>query len=169
MMQIPTLKGWGVLAGTGALAGLLACAAAVCPDVALVNESASLPRGLYVRQPGARLERGAVTAVEQPQAARAYLAELGAPPDMLLIKRVAAQGGDRVCRDRDRIRLPAQVAAVALNDRRGATLPVWSACRRLSPDEVFLLGDTDTSFDSRYFGPVRRSDLRGAYRLVLTW
>ena len=169
MIRFLTLKGWAVLAGTGAAAGLLGCATDVWPDVALVNESASLPRGLYVRQPGAKLEQGAVTAVEQPRAARAYLAGLGAPPDMMLIKRVAAQGGDPVCRDHDRIRLPAQVATVARTDRRGATLPVWSACRRLSPDEVFLLGDTETSFDSRYFGPVRRSDLRGVYRLVLTW
>ena len=52
---------------------------------------------------------------------------------------------------------------------RGAALPAWRECRILAPDEVFLLGDTPGSFDSRYFGPVRRSDVVGVYREVLTW
>ena len=54
-------------------------------------------------------------------------------------------------------------------DRTGAALPVWRGCRRLAPDERFLLGDTPGSFDSRYFGPVRTRDLEGVFRETLTW
>ncbi|MFW2345454.1 MAG: S26 family signal peptidase [Brevundimonas mediterranea] len=48
-------------------------------------------------------------------------------------------------------------------------MPQWSDCRRLAADEVFLVGDTAGSFDSRYFGPVRTAEVIGVYREVLTW
>ena len=34
----------------------------------------------------------------------------------------------------------------------GAPLPSWSGCRRLGPNDIFLLGQADGSFDGRYFG-----------------
>lgn len=54
-------------------------------------------------------------------------------------------------------------------DRRGASLPAWRGCRTLAADELLLLGDTATSFDGRYFGPVRRAEVEGIYREVLQW
>jgi type IV secretory pathway protease TraF len=46
-------------------------------------------------------------------------------------------------------------AAVLRSDRLGRLLPSWQQCRRLEPDELFLLSVTNpASFDSRYFGPV---------------
>lgn len=169
MMRLLTPKGRGFLTAACGAAGLVACATRAWPDLALVNESASLPRGLYLRQFGAMAEPGAIAAVAQPVSARDYLEILGAPPDMLLIKRVAAQGGDLVCRVGDKVLLPAGAFAVSRKDRLGTPLPTWSECRRLSHDEIFLLGDTGASFDSRYFGPVRNADLRGVYRGVITW
>ena len=108
------------------------------PAPVLINESASLPRGVYVRLPGAAPARDTVVAVPQPSAVRAYLERLGMPDDLLLIK-------------------------------RGAPLPTWRGCRRLNEEELFLLGDTPSSFDSRYFGPVARSRVTGVYREILTW
>lgn len=168
MRRLFTFRGWialGLLTGAG---GLFAAGQAL-PPVALVNESASLPRGLYLRQVAARPDRGVVAAAAQPPSARAYLSALGAPADMMLIKRVAAVGGDHVCRDHARVFTPIVSGPVTVYDRRGARLPTWRACRRLEADEVFLMGDTATSFDSRYFGPLQRSELRGVYRAVLTW
>lgn len=167
----PSLKSggiWGVMAALG----LLASAASVAdrtPALVLVNESPSLPRGVYLRRAGAEPEPGAVVAVPQPPAARPYLAALRMPPDVLLIKRVAAASGDRVCRQEDRLVTPRRTVVVHERDRRGVGLPAWRGCRRLGPQELFLLGDTPSSFDSRYFGPVHLSQVTGVYREALTW
>lgn len=151
-----------------ALAGL-ALLANHRPASVLINESASLPRGVYVRLPGADPARYSVVAVPQPSTVRAYLARLGMPDDLLLIKRVAAVGGDSVCRRDDRLVTPARTVVVQDRDRRGVALPTWRGCRRRGEEELFLLGDTPSSFDSRYFGPVSRSRVTGVYREMLTW
>lgn len=151
-----------------ALAGL-AWSSQFAPTLAVINESASLPRGLYVRAPGARAERGAIVAVPAPPAAREYLSRLGAPARANLLKRVAAAGGEPVCAHEDLLQTPARRVKALRQDRHGQTLPAWRGCRRLEPDELFLLGDTTTSFDSRYFGPVRRTEVEGVYREALTW
>lgn len=169
MIRTFTRNGWLAILAASAVAGLTAIVADGLPAVALVNESRSLPRGLYLRRFGAAAERGAIAAARQPVEARAYLADLGAPADMLILKRVAAVGGDRVCRHGARLETPGGVVALAATDRRGARLPAWSGCRPLAAGELFLLGDTATSFDSRYFGPVRRDDICGVYRAVMTW
>lgn len=149
--------------------GCLGLAGRLSPALALVNESPSVPRGLYVRDPGASLRPGVLVATPQPPLARAYLAGLGVPSGVRLLKRVAAAEGDMVCRRGERLQVGRRVARVFARDRRGAGLPAWSGCRRLAADELFLLGDTPGSFDSRYFGPVRVSDVDGVFREVLTW
>lgn len=156
------------LAGALAL-GVGAFAAAGAPPPLLVNESPSLPRGLYIRADGAKMESGRIVATPQPEAGRAYLASLGMPAEVLLIKRVAAEGGDRVCVAGDRLVLPSGERTVRRDDRRGVRLPRWAGCRRLGADELFLLGDTAGSFDSRYFGPVKRDRVLGVYTEVMTW
>ncbi|WP_421729071.1 S26 family signal peptidase [Brevundimonas sp.] len=160
---------WAVL---GAAVFVMTCVGLIVeqvPAIALVNESPSLPKGLYVRQPGGRPDRSAIVAVLQPPSVRQYLASLGMPTDVLLIKRVAAVGGEVVCRRDGTITTPDRVVQAVMRDRRGVVLPAWEGCRRLAPGELFLLGDTASSFDSRYFGAVRRDQVQGVYRTGLTW
>lgn len=135
----------------------------------LVNESPSLPRGLYWRAIGVDPGVGSVVALPQPARARPYLASLGLPGEVLLIKRVAAAEGDRICRRGGRIDLSAGGVTVRQRDRQGRPLAPWTGCRRLGAGEVFLIGDTPDSYDSRYFGPVVRADLVGVYREGPTW
>lgn len=159
---------WAVLGVAVFMLGLAGVVAETTPALALVNESPSLPRGVYLRrgwEPGI----GSIVAIPQPEASRSYLAALGMPAEILLIKRVAAQGGDQVCRDHDRVRTPHRTVRALAGDRSGVALPAWSGCHRLGADELFLLGDSPDSFDSRYFGPVRRTAITGVYREVLTW
>lgn len=152
--------------GLGAL-GLAACSRAQ-PAPWLVNETQSLPRGLY-RLTATAPSRGAVVALHPPPSARSYLSALGAPPDARLLKRVVAGRGDMVCRHGLRLTWPHGAVAAAPNDRHGRALPTWVGCRRLAADEVLVLGDTPKSFDSRYFGPVRTAAIDGAYREVWGW
>lgn len=170
-MTSPLASGnrWAVLGVAVFALGCLALASSRGPALALVNESPSLPQGLYVRRVAGVPEAGAVVAVAQPPAVRRYLGALGMPGSILLIKRVAAIGGERVCRAGFEVRTPRRSVAVHLVDRRGLALPQWRDCRRLAPDEVFLLGDTADSLDSRYFGPVRSAEILGVYRVVVSW
>lgn len=137
--------------------------------VGLINESPSLPRGLYVRDFHGQPSPGAIVAIPQPDVARAYLGDLGMPATVLLIKRVAAREGDRVCRTAGQVVTPERTVVASLVDRNGAALPQWRGCRVLEVGELFLLGDTAESFDSRYFGPVDRRQLTGVYREAVLW
>lgn len=134
----------------------------------LVNESSSLPRGAYLRT-HADLRRGSIVATPQPGSVRPYLRGLGVSADMPLLKRVAAVGGEPVCRETDAVVTPLRRATALERDGRGVELPQWRGCRTLLAGEVFLLGDTETSFDSRYFGPIRREAITGPYREVWRW
>lgn len=164
-----TANRWAAAGVVVILLGSVAPLARETPALVLINESPSLPKGLYLRRPGASPVSGAIVAASQPAAARSYLGALGAPAAMLLIKRVAAVEGDAVCRRGAWVATPGRTVEALARDRRGVALPVWSGCRRLQEGELFLLGDTASSFDSRYFGPVRRPEVEGVYREVLTW
>lgn len=155
----------GPILGLGLLGGSMIDG----PAPAILNESPSLPRGLYLRNEGAAPERGAIVTVAQPPSVRAYLARLGMPANVRLLKRVAATPGDAVCSDGRWLLAPGRMVEVRGKDRTGAALPVWRGCRRLGPDEHLLLGDTPTSLDSRYFGPVTTARIEGVYREILTW
>lgn len=154
---------------TAAALIILAATTQTVPPPFLINESPSLPRGLYVRSIDQTVRAGAVVAVQPPAAGRAYLADLGWPNGLPLLKRVAAVGGDRVCARAGAVLTPHGAAPTRREDRRGRELVHWSGCRALSPDEVFLLGTSTASFDSRYFGPVRRSDIQAVFQEVVRW
>lgn len=159
------------------LAGLLALAALEVAaahgpgrgKLLVVNESPSLPMGLYLRRGPGPASPGDVVAVRPPPAAHAYLRTLGIRPGARLLKRIAAVRGDRVCAHDHVVVTPTRRVDAAAIDRRGQPLPHWRGCRRLARDELFLLGDTPTSFDSRYFGPVAQAEIDGAYREILRW
>lgn len=147
----------------------LGAAASRRPALALVNESPSLPRGLYLRTPGTSPDRGAVVALRQPSTVRPYLAALGMPGEVRLIKRVAATEGDAVCSDGRWLLAPGRIIRIARHDRSGRPLPAWRGCRRLAEHERLVLGDTPSSFDGRYFGPITVAQIEGVYREAVTW
>lgn len=137
----------------------------------ILNQTASMAKGTYVRMGEvADLKRGDIIATPMNSAARIYLVKkLGYPKDTMLIKRVAGLSGDLVCRQDSVVTINKRTLVAARSDRQGNLLPAWNGCRVLSSDEVFLLGDHPSSFDSRYFGPVSRRELAGTYRAAVTW
>jgi len=149
-------------------ASRLATAEAPAP-LFLINETRSAPRGLYLRSADPQPRLGRRVTIAQPPSTRSYLAGLGVPAEMRLLKRVAAIAGERVCVEAGVLRTPREAARILPRDRRGALLPAWRGCRPLAADEVLLLGDSPESFDGRYFGPVRRDRIEAAYREVLRW
>ena len=71
--------------------------------------------------------------------------------------------GEQICHVDGKVLVPGRPALIVLeHDALGRALPSRSGCYGLLEDEVFLVStDVQTSFDSRYFGPVRRENLLG--------
>jgi conjugative transfer signal peptidase TraF len=149
---------WGLLAsGVGGLGALALAARPPARPQLIYNASASAPIGYYWVRPASRLQRGELVLVRPPPRVAAFAAERGyLPASVLLVKRIAALGGDRVCSDGSRLAINARpVVRLLRADRLGRPLPAWIGCRPLRPYEALLLmDDVAASFDSRYFGPV---------------
>ncbi|MEM7043399.1 MAG: S26 family signal peptidase [Pseudomonadota bacterium] len=136
----------------------------------LYPSSASLPAGLYMRSFDP-VQVGSIVAFPAPVVARHYLARNGwdTAVDNLFIKPVFAGPTDHVCNSlADGLRVNGVwIAPVAAADSGGTALPTWQECRKLSQDEFFVYSAfANNSFDSRYFGIVKRFDIFGAYTLV---
>lgn len=82
------------------------------------------------------------------------------------MKRVAAGEGDEVCRIGVQVTLNGQPTVHAQTIQQ---LPFWSGCKVLKAGEVFLLGETDNSFDGRYFAITSAMDIVGPLRSILTF
>lgn len=160
-----------VLLAHGALAASLAPAEHPIVPPAIINETPSMARGLYLRVGDASAPQvGDIVATPMNGTARAYLQDrLGYPAPTFLVKRVAAVAGHLVCRQTDGVRVGARFLPVRATDSRGNRLPVWTGCRRLRSGEVLLVGDAPGSFDGRYFGLTPTRDLTGLYREAVTW
>ncbi len=138
---------------------------------AIINETISMQKGLYVRTGGVGdLKHGDIIAMPMNQNAKDYLgSQLGYPADTMLIKRVVALPGETVCRRAGTVTVHGRAVRADRRDSQGTLLPFWVGCHTLLPTEVFLLGDHPSSFDSRYFGPVLKRDLSGTYQEVISW
>lgn len=155
-----------------ALASVVALALPVAAGSAQLvwNVTPSAPAGLYriVREPWTRGDRVAVLPGEKLGAdleQRGILAK-----GRLLIKRVAAVTGDRVCRHGAEVSINDEPAAKARDvDSQGLPLPIWKGCRTLDDGQVFLLGDTAGSYDGRYFGVTPSVELLGRADLLLSF
>ena len=143
------------------------CVPATAMSARLVwNFTPSIPTGLYSLED--RLwGRGDRVALKPTGLLLAALQEAAVLKDgRLLMKRVAAVAGDTVCRMGLQVSVNATPAASARADQ---ALPAWSGCIQLQPGDVFLLGETEDSFDGRYFGVTSATDVVGPVRSVLTF
>jgi len=166
-----------VLAGVAA-AALTAAALTAPRDLVLYNHSPSVPEGLYVRTSDPVTVGAFVTVrardVAPEQAHRRWFEDT----TDRFIKRVAAVGGARVCSDGRRLVVGGDGDGVGDDDdnrRRSVAIRIvddgadpsirgWRGCRVLAPGEVLLLGDTQDSFDGRYWGPISVQLIEGVWR-----
>lgn len=141
------------------------------PKKLIYNASESAPVGFYWRD-DRPVERGDFVLVHVPERVRSLVAGRGyLPPDIPLIKRVAAASGDEICRRSHEILINGESVAIAHDvDGSGRSMPVWRGCHTLYERHIFLLQDHPQSFDGRYFGPVDRRLIIGRLtRLHLPW
>lgn len=139
-------------------AAFYAPAWASVPVLAFWNRGASAPSGLYVFEHRAPARRGEMVVLRDPPRFRLRW----------LLKRVEGVEGDRYCWDEDlgthrlagRPMPPPDPVALSVG------LPAWRGCVTLGPGELVGYGRGADSYDSRYIGPVRESDLWGVYAPV---
>lgn len=130
----------------------------------IYNESPSAPLGWYALNTNGVVKRDALVAAFTPDDARQLAHDRGYLPSHIpLIKTVWATGGERVCHDGQRVSVLNRPDIDALRqDGSGRALPVMAGCYILDETQVFLVStDVQTSWDSRYFGPVSKDQVLG--------
>lgn len=131
------------------------------------NRTASAPIGLYwVKDGPITYDRWAVLS---PKSDASEWAEHNgyAGKDWPLLKATAGLPGDKICRENETILINGEVRAIALEqDGLQRDLPVWSGCRVLAADEIFLLNNHPKSLDGRYFGVTKLEDVDGSAVLL---
>jgi len=134
----------------------------------VVNLTASMPRGLYLLSRDRSPREHDIVVVRLTPAANAIAVSRGyLAAHHPVLKRVAGVAGDRVCRFGGAVSINGRAAAFAhARDRADRALPRWHGCLRLRPRQLFVLGASAGSFDSRYFGVIDQSAIVGiAYPL----
>lgn len=165
------------MAGIGALAVVLACSAAGMR----VNTSRSIPLGLYWTSSGPPV-RGVYVFFCPPETnvmaeakGRGYLAGGPCPGDYgYMMKKVAAASGDAIAISALGVSMNGSLlpfSAVLPSDGTGRPLKPFHRPRFvLQRTELLLMSDVSaTSFDGRYFGPVKRAQIRSVIVPVFTW
>ena len=133
--------------------------------VLIYNPSESVPSGFYLRSEDP-LEIGSFATVAAIDVAPEYAAMRGyADRSDFFLKRVTAIAGQEVCANDQAVSIDGvQVAVRSTHDEQGHVLPIWNGCRTLAEDEVLLLGDTENSFDGRYWGPTPVTLIEAVWR-----
>ncbi len=149
------------------LAAALAIGALIVPrqGPALIwNATASTPIGLYALRPTPGLHAMELVAIKPPEPIATFLADGGFLPEgALLLKHVLALAGQTVCRSDRRITIDGIDAGEAKDrDHLNRPLPVWTGCRTIRANEVFVLNPfVPDSLDGRYFGPLPITSIIG--------
>ncbi len=143
------------------------------------NYTDSLPVGFYSASPLAgNVQSGDIVEVCAPQEIarfgllRHYLGKGSCSSgSAYLLKIAAATAGDRVLLRREGVfvngkRLPGSRTLV--KDRLGRSIPrVHLGTYLLEADQVWLWTPNPHSWDSRYYGPVRKANIAGKAKLIL--
>ncbi len=162
------LRRWCIAVGTG-IASLITTIIAQPRPLFVWNASPSATIGLYFVSGQSSLSRDDMAALWLPTPFRHLAADRRyLPYNIPAIKRVVAVPGDSVCALGSRISVNGEwIADRHRRDGKGRPMPWWQNCKRLSKDELFLLNEeAANSFDGRYVGISKRSDIIGEARLI---
>lgn len=153
--------------GVGAIA-LLAVSSVISPQKRVIwNRTNSAPTGIYWVQNKAP-ELGDLVVVSATSGDAIWAQSHGfVGSDWPLIKHVAGQSGDNICRLNEQILINEKpVARAIVQSKSGTKLPEWNGCKTLFEGEVFLLNPHPKSLDGRYFGPTKIKDVDGVAALL---
>ncbi len=128
----------------------------VLGKVFFINRTDSMPRGIYIRRDLDKIENGDIIVFRK--------AEI----NIDLIKYVSSVGPSEYCIDQNLTLWVNEISVATINTEKYPTeRPDQSKCLPLLNGEILALGDHPNSYDSRYFGPVKISDV--VARVELLW
>ncbi len=132
------------------------------PPIIVWNASESVPIGWYYvskRQP----ENGEIAVIKPSEWVQMYAAQRGyLPSNVWLLKPIFASHPSVICRFGKHVFVDGKhVAKATIMDKKHRSLPVWKGCKALKPSQYIVLGRHRDSFDSRYFGPIEKSQVVG--------
>ena len=123
-----------------------------------LNRTASMPMGIYIKSSKNKLTTGGIIVF--------YLRD----KNYNLLKYIAAHEGDEYCFDFESTLwvkgFPIAQKSIA---KYHGELPTQSLCQTLKKDELLVLGEHPNSYDSRYFGPIKRDQVIAQVKLALAW
>lgn len=134
-----------------------------------INISSSLPRGLYKLEPPKNLQKEDIIFFPIPNNVKELLRERKyiSPVINSFMKKVGAENGDKI-QIKNNILYVNETAwgLVFTKDPRNNILPVLTI-DELTPgyDEILPLSNVLYSFDGRYFGPIKRQQIK--YKCIL--
>jgi conjugative transfer signal peptidase TraF len=163
---------WLLLVGSlTAIAVTIACGFA---SHLIWNATPSLPLGLYwlsrgalatAAKPGTLVAFGVPAAVRDLVRERRYL-----PAGALLVKRIVAEPGDRVCTQGSTFTVNGDaLGAILTEDTAGRPLPHYDGCGAVPDGWLFVASHYAKSFDSRTFGPLPAGAIRGTVTPLWTF
>jgi conjugative transfer signal peptidase TraF len=145
------------------------------------NSTRSIPLGLYwltdvpVTKEAYVVFCPPVSPLFDEAKVRGYISAWFCPGDYgFMMKRVLAIADDRVEMTGEGMRIngkPVRSSKPLETDKAGRLMPRYPlGTYVLGKSELLLMSDrSDTSFDGRYFGPIKFSLIKGVIRPVLTW
>jgi conjugative transfer signal peptidase TraF len=130
------------------------------PTFFFINTTDSMPKGIY-RRVKTNIQNGDIVVIDLPQEIKTKYANL--EPVIRkkpLLKRVISIGGDDVCRHGNDVIIGANaVFPIKKNIRNIFPFSQERVCKTLATDEFFAASFNENSFDSRYFGPLKSSQI----------
>lgn len=128
----------------------------------LYNYTDSLPHGLYLLRQGVP-KKGDLVAFEPPENAARLIRERKYLRDgAYLIKYIVGEKGDSVCTDKGRLIVNGEdYGGIDAVDKEGRHLPRYLFCGIMTDGYIVAINGMNSSFDSRYFGPVKNGSITG--------
>jgi conjugative transfer signal peptidase TraF len=131
----------------------------------LIQVSGSMPKGVYKIKDDDSVSLGQIVVFNIPPSVSDLVKNRRWAPESvsyLLMKPVAAKAGDRVLVSEKGLFINDMYCGpVKRFDSKGRPLPVIDGEFVLRQNELFTLSNHDNSFDSRYFGPIATSAVKG--------
>lgn len=137
----------------------------------IFNTSASMPVGLYRHHPDVRPSVGDIVLLHPPSTVRSMVRARGyAPRSGRIQKYLLADAGTRFCVTKTSFRFRSRNLERFSEDSDGRPLPdLPKGCRAVPSNHVLVGTPHPRGFDSRYFGPVSRTQLDGVLTPLFTW
>lgn len=128
-----------------------------------INRTASLPTGLYFMHSFSKLEKGDVVVFLPVKEAKNYLPK----NTKYMMKNIGGVKGDKIKIVDDRLYINDEdFGEVFKQDITGKKLPRYNGAE-IKEDEVFLVTKAKGSFDSRYWGTLKKDKIQKKAILII--